>query len=167
MLCWCIISPPATLCPTCVSSGDPEGPARPWGPHHRTGDSGLIQSEQQDSVWEAVCWLETTAHSSEGKKGWSFKWTKWSFCFVLGFFCLQASTHRLSGTRHCLHINMTVWWVKVVTSSPHQLLWPLLCLSGHVLVLRPAAALLLWFSYIRLNHQSSEREPHQSSIALL
>lgn len=41
------------------------------------------------------------------------------------------------------YINMTVWWVKVLTSSPHPLLWPLLCLSGHVLVLRPAAELLL------------------------
>lgn len=80
--CCVVVSfPPSTLCHAvcCVSSGDPEGPARLWSPHHRTGDSGLIQSEQQVSVWEAVCWVETTAHGSEGKKGQSFKWSLFFF----------------------------------------------------------------------------------------
>lgn len=64
---------PMAYCVSCVSSGDPERPGGLWSPHHRTGDSGLVQSEQQASVWQALCWLETSVQGSQGKRGQCFK----------------------------------------------------------------------------------------------
>lgn len=80
-------------CVSCVSSGDPEGLGWMWGPHHSTGDSSLLKSEQQDSVWEALCWLETSAQRRQGK---TEEWFK---------------TSTPAGNKYNKY-NWRVWWLR-------------------------------------------------------